>query len=204
MRVDRLPGMPEDEPGSGDAKPDGQHGSETQPADGLSERNQVTETPDRVEYYVALRTADQQASNQGHADPAIRDAPLTSAWDDIPGADHAPADPGQTRSLSCPSASRTSSTGTAGAAATATGRASRGKTEFPAGWDDKRIIDQVMDVARVPGATPILQPNHRWRVHGERDGVGITVIVHPEGGIWSAWPEEGSPGVVRNPTEGRR
>lgn len=89
MRVDRLPGMPEDEPGSGDAKPDGQHGSETQPADGLSERNQVTETPDRVEYYVALRTADQQASNQGHADPAIRDAPLTSAWDDVPGADHA-------------------------------------------------------------------------------------------------------------------
>jgi hypothetical protein len=39
------------------------------------------------------------------------------------------------------------------------------------------------------------------RVHGQRDDVGITVIVLPDGRIWSAWPDAGSPGVVKNPKE---
>jgi hypothetical protein len=34
--------------------------------------------------------------------------------------------------------------------------------------------------------------------------VAITAIVHPDGRIWTAWPEEGSPGVIRNPKEGQR
>jgi hypothetical protein len=78
------------------------------------------------------------------------------------------------------------------------------KTEFPAGWDDERIIGQIVDVARFPDARPVLQANDRWRVRGERDGVAITVVVHPDGRIWAAWPEEGSPGGIRNPREGQR
>jgi hypothetical protein len=79
-----------------------------------------------------------------------------------------------------------------------------GKTEFPADWDDKRIMGHIMDVARTPEAGPVWQPNQRWRVHGERDGVGINVVIKPDGRVWSAWPDEGSPGVVRNPTKGQR
>jgi len=78
------------------------------------------------------------------------------------------------------------------------------KTEFPASWDDSQIVDHSTDVARSPDVPPVLQPNHRWRVFGERDGVGITVIVLPDGRIWAAWPEEGSPGVIRNPKEGQQ
>jgi hypothetical protein len=75
------------------------------------------------------------------------------------------------------------------------------KTEFPSGWDDEKIIGHILDVARAPYDQPVLQPNHRWRVHGQRDDVGITVIVRPDGRIWSAWPDACSPGVVRNPRE---
>jgi hypothetical protein len=200
MPVDGLPGTPEDQPGTGDAKPDEQDGSETQCADGPS---QVTETRDRIEYYVALRTADQQASNPDYSDRLTRDVPSTSAWDDVPAADYAtrPRADSLTR---LPERISHILDGDRWGGGHRHGTGRPGKTEFPAGWDDKRIIDHVVDVARIPDATPVLQPNHRWRVHGERDGVGITVIVHPDGRIWSAWPEEGSPGVVRNPTEGRR
>jgi len=61
-----------------------------------------------------------------------------------------------------------------------------------------------MDVARHPDARPVWQPNHRWRLRGERDAVDVTVIVKPDGGIWAASPEEGGPGVIRNPTGGQR
>jgi Bacterial EndoU nuclease len=79
-----------------------------------------------------------------------------------------------------------------------------GKAEFPASWDDERTIGHIMDVARHPDTRPVWQPNHRWRLCGERDAVDVTVIVKPDGGIWAAWPAEGSPGVVRNPIEGPR
>jgi Bacterial EndoU nuclease len=76
-----------------------------------------------------------------------------------------------------------------------------GKTEFPAEWDDDKIIENVRDVARAPDDLPVFQPNHRWRVHGQRDGIGINVVVLPDGRIWSSWPDPGGPGVVKNPKE---
>jgi hypothetical protein len=76
-----------------------------------------------------------------------------------------------------------------------------GKTEFPASWDDEKIIGHVLDVARTPDDPPVFQANRRWRVHGHRDEVGINVVIQPDGRIWSAWPDAGSPGVVRNPRE---
>jgi Bacterial EndoU nuclease len=73
-----------------------------------------------------------------------------------------------------------------------------GKTEFPADWDDATITGNIAAVAKGPDSVE-QQPNGRWFVRGERDNVRIIVIVNPDGAIWTAWPEEDSPGVVRNP-----
>lgn len=55
-----------------------------------------------------------------------------------------------------------------------------------------------MDVAAAPDDPPVWQPNRRWRAHGVRDDVDVTVIVNHDGRVWTAWPESG-PGIVRNP-----
>lgn len=81
-----------------------------------------------------------------------------------------------------------------------TGRA--GKTEFPSSWDDNKIIDHIVDVARSPDQPPIYQKwNGRWLVRGTRDDVEIVVIVARDGRVWSGWPRPGGPGVVKNPEE---
>ena len=76
-----------------------------------------------------------------------------------------------------------------------------GKTEFPADWDDATITGNITAVAHGPESVR-QQVNGRWKARGERDQVGITVIINPDGAIWTAWPQAGSPGVVRNPKEG--
>jgi hypothetical protein len=74
------------------------------------------------------------------------------------------------------------------------------KTEFPAAWDDDKILGHVLDVARRPDSAPVLQDrNNRWICTGTRENVEISVILLRSGEVWTAWPEEGSPGVVRNP-----
>jgi hypothetical protein len=79
-----------------------------------------------------------------------------------------------------------------------------GKTEFPASWDDTKIMDNVLDVAKRPDCTPTLQHrNDRWICTGTRDDVEVSVIVLRSGEAWTSWPEEGGPGVVRNPRRGR-
>jgi Bacterial EndoU nuclease len=81
-----------------------------------------------------------------------------------------------------------------------TGRAD--KTEFPPDWDDDRIVDAVLSIAHNPGQPPEREDwNDRWQVSGTRDGVGIVAIVESDGSICTAWPLEGSPGVVRNPVK---
>jgi hypothetical protein len=75
-----------------------------------------------------------------------------------------------------------------------------GKTEFPASWTDKKIMGHVLDVVRRPDSPPVLQNrNNRWICSGTRDSVEVTAIVLRSGEIWTAWPEEGGPGVRRNP-----
>jgi Bacterial EndoU nuclease len=76
-----------------------------------------------------------------------------------------------------------------------------GKTEFPADWDEATVMDSIAAVAHVPDSVEH-QPNGRWFTCGECDNVWVTVIINPDGAIWTAWPEEGSPGVVRNPKVG--
>lgn len=77
-----------------------------------------------------------------------------------------------------------------------------GKTEFPAAWSDDQIAVDVVDIARSPDEPPVHQNwNDRWRVRGSREGVEIVAIVESDGGIWTAWPLEGGPGVVKNSEE---
>lgn len=73
------------------------------------------------------------------------------------------------------------------------------KTEFPERWSDDRIIAHVLSVAQSPDDTPFMQDNGRWKVHGVRDGVDVSVIVKPDGRIWTSYPEPGGEGVVENP-----
>jgi hypothetical protein len=81
------------------------------------------------------------------------------------------------------------------------GKGVEGNTEFPEGWDDPKILQNVADVAQNPDKAPFFQGNGRWRAEGVRDGVHITVIVEPDGTIITAYPREGDPGVVYNPKE---
>jgi Bacterial EndoU nuclease len=185
----------------GDAVSHDRGGLGARPADRPSGVIRQAETRDRADYREALRTADQTRSHMAHADRGA-DIGRSSAWDDVSTADHYGPRPDSPCLPTERAAHILDGDPWGGGHRHGTGRP--GKTEFPADWDDERIIGQIVDVACFPDARPVLQANHRWRVQGERDGVAITVVVHPDGRIWAAWPEEGSPGVIRNPREGPR
>jgi len=77
-----------------------------------------------------------------------------------------------------------------------------GKTEFPASWNDKKIMDNILDVAHRPDQAPTYQNwNGRWLARGKRDDVEIAVVITSDALIWSGWPRPGGPGVVKNPKE---
>lgn len=61
-----------------------------------------------------------------------------------------------------------------------------GKTELPVNWDDDKITDGILSVARSPDSAS-LQRNGRWKVEGVRDEVALTVIIMADGRIWSAF-----------------
>lgn len=78
-----------------------------------------------------------------------------------------------------------------------------GKTEFPATWDDAKIIHAILDISCHPKEPPVQQNwNGRWRVRGNHDGIEIVSILDPDGRVWSGWPLDGGPGVVKNPKKG--
>jgi hypothetical protein len=80
------------------------------------------------------------------------------------------------------------------------GTGTPGKTEFPEGWDDDKITESILSVARSPDSAT-LQRNGRWKVEGAHDGVALSVIINVDGRIWTAYPLPGSPGVRQNPKE---
>jgi hypothetical protein len=73
-----------------------------------------------------------------------------------------------------------------------------GKSEFPEGWDEDRIVDTVRDVAQNPDSAPLPRKGGGWEISGQRDGVDITVVVNKDGSIWTAYPTGGI-GVTKNP-----
>ncbi len=168
----------------------------------------LAETRSRSEYYEALRAADgYPAAAEDQRDPAPdRDSPErdwpSSGWETPGLADH--PDRPLLDSFRVPperAAHILDGDATGGGHRHGTGRP--GKTEFPATWDDKKIIDTVVDVARNPDRVPVHQAwNDRWQARGARSDVDIVVIVERDGTVWSGWPLEGGPGVVRNPKKG--
>ena len=179
VAIDGPSGAYDDDPEqAGDSKPEkgrGPSGHEvSSPAD-----TQPAEVRSRAEYCEELRAADKQmAASDGHSDRPPLDSQHVT--------------PERTKHI-------LDGDRWGGGHRHRTGRP--GKTEFPAAWDDEKVIGHVLDVARAPDNPPVFQANRRWRVHGYRDEVGINVVILPDGRIWSAWPDPGGLGVVRNPRE---
>ena len=174
-----------------------------QPDDRSAMGIQHAETRGHIEYFEGLQAADQRhRSEDGNPARAADTQRSSSAWDEVPAEDRATRPSPDSLSPS-PERAVHILDGDRWGGGYRHGMGRPEKTEFPADWDDRRIVDHIIDVARSPDVPPVLQPNHRWRVSGERNGVDISVIVQPDGQIWSAWPAEGSPGVTRNPKEGQ-
>jgi Bacterial EndoU nuclease len=77
-----------------------------------------------------------------------------------------------------------------------------GKTEFPVGWDDEKVTNVLLDVARRPDQQPGQQKwNDRWVARGTRDDVEVVVVISGDGRIWTGWPNPGGSGVIKNPEE---
>ena len=158
------------------------------------------EVRSRAEYYEALRATDQRMAAADGAELASGMTRTRSAWD-VEAVDGYPDCPPLDSLHVAPERAGHILDGDRWGGGHRHGTGRPGKTEFPSGWDDEKIIGHVRDVACNPGDPPVFQANRRWRVHGQREDVGITVIVQPDGGIWSAWPDAGGPGVVKNPRE---
>jgi uncharacterized protein YukE len=70
-----------------------------------------------------------------------------------------------------------------------------GKSEFPPGWSDDRIVDAVSDVATDPASVTTPLPGGRQIVDGTRSGVEIRVILDKAGNIVTGYPTN----LPRNP-----
>jgi hypothetical protein len=172
--------------------------------DGDIARAAPAETRTRAEYYEVLRAADDgsgqadenhpqaDTGTDRHADSGTK----RSGWDgvdaeDRPALDELHITPERVKHI-------LDGDSTGGGHRHGTGKP--GKTEFPASWDDEKIIDTLLDVARRPGRVPGHQEwNDRWVARGTRDDVEIAVVVTRDGSVWSGWPLPGGPGVVKNP-----
>ena len=76
------------------------------------------------------------------------------------------------------------------------GRGIPGKSEFPAGWSDDRIIATIEDVADDPASRRREEADGRTVVTGRRDGVELRVVVERDGRtIVTGYPTN----VPRNP-----
>jgi Bacterial EndoU nuclease len=213
MALDR----PEDDFEAGDARLEQQHLRSRGPGgDVPAARSGPAEPRTREEYYEALRAADDSSAGDNSADGHHADDSSAgdssadddnaadsrtdrSGWDSIDEKNRPPVDAIRV------SPERTTHIldGDSNGGGHRHGIGSPEKTEFPASWDDKKIMSNVLDVAQRPDAPPVLQHwNNRWVCSGTRDNVEVSVIVLRSGEVWTAWPEEGSPGVVRNPKKG--
>jgi Bacterial EndoU nuclease len=163
-------------------------------ADAAAARAEPAEPRTRTEYYEALRPARGEAV-RGDEKPADRQVGR-SGWDAIDAGNRPDIDALRVT----PERATHILDGDATGGGHRHGTGKPGKTEFPASWDDGKIIDTVLDVARRPDATPGHQEwNDRWVARGTRDDVGIVAVMERDGRVWSAWPLPGGPGVVKNP-----
>lgn len=195
MTVDRpADDAPEEISGSRREK---QHEHDRLPADGMSGGTEIADPRTRADYYQALRAAVDQQARAVQAESTSADGSPRSAWNNADALTRPPLD-----ALRMPPERAIHILyGDATGGGHRYGTGTPGKTEFPASWDDDRIVLATTFVASSPENVH-QQWNQRWNARGEFDNVRITVIIEPDGTIWTAWPEEGSPGVVRNPEAG--
>jgi hypothetical protein len=78
------------------------------------------------------------------------------------------------------------------------GQGKPGKTEFPPGWSDEKILGEISDVATDPGSKVKPGRGGMQVIEGKRDGVDIRTIYDPNTGRMVGWPTKG-PGVIQNP-----
>jgi len=161
-------------------------------------RPEPPESRSREEYYEALRVASagKAADDGGEAVDAER-----SGWDSVDAEDRPKAEdirvtPERTTHI------LDGEPGGGGGHQHGVGKP--GKTEFPASWTDERVIANILDVARRHDKPPTRQVwNDSWLCSGTRDAVKVWSVVERSGDILTGWPEEGGPGVVRNPKKGK-
>jgi hypothetical protein len=190
-----------------DVRPEGAGGGAPVRPPGSAESAQRAESLTRAEYYEVRRAADGRtpdATPDGVSSGAPDEADAGSdrgGWDQVEATDRPPAEDIR---VSPERATHILDGEPDGGGGHRHGTGKPGKTEFPASWDDMKIMDNVLDVAQRPDCTPTLQHrNNRWICTGTRDDVEVSVIVLRSGEAWTSWPEEGGPGVVRNPRRGR-
>ena len=165
--------------------------------DGVIAEPEIGETRTPAEYYRALRAAVDGEAPESDRTTEPADAGRHSGWDDVAAAIRPPLD-----ALRLPPERATHILdGDATGGGHRPGTGSPGKTEFPADWDDDTILDAITTVAHSPERVH-QQWNKHWKARGEHDNVLLDVIIKPDATIWTGWPEEGSPGVVRNPKAG--
>ena len=194
-------------------------------------RSEPAEPRTREEYYEALRAADASSADGGSADGRSADgASGDDGSGDDASADDASAD-GRSGEEPRVADSRTDQSGwdsvdaanrpsldalrvspertthildgdADGSGGHRHGIGNPGKTEFPASWNDEKIMNALLDVARQPDHPPRHQEwNDRWVARGTRDDVEVVAVIARDGRIWSGWPTPGGPGVVKNPKE---
>jgi hypothetical protein len=190
----------EDADGPGEVRPELHLHHGRTGGDAHATPREPAETRSRAECYEALRAADSGSDrdggdNQREASDAQEGK---SGWDSVDAEKQPPLDALRT------TAERTKhildGDETGGGHRYGTGNP--GETEFPASWDDKKIIDNIRDVARRPDEPPVYQDwNKRWLVRGTREEITTMVVIASDGQIWTGWPRPGGPGVVKNPKE---
>lgn len=159
-------------------------------------RTEPAETRSHSEYYEVLRAADGATSSE--ADPGDSRG-NRSGWDSIDAEKRPPAEDIEVS----PKSRMHILDGDKNGGGHRPGTGKPGKTEFPASWDDDKIIEKVTDVARRPDKPPTYQDWDTWLCTGTREEVTVWAVVEPDGHVLTGWPEEGGPGVVRNPRKGK-
>jgi hypothetical protein len=196
MALDR----PDDDFEVGDARPEQHLRDRTQGSDVPAARSEPAEPRTHEEYYEALRAADGGRLPEGD-DPAADVQPDRSGWDSVDATNRPVLDSFRVSPERCGHILDGDAVGGGGGHRHGVGKP--GKTEFPASWDDEKVIASVLDVARKPDKPPTRQDwNDTWLCTGSRDNVEVSTVVERSGDILTGWPEEGGPGVVRNPRKG--
>ena len=182
-----------------DVQPDQRLRHSASSGDASQARAELVEHRSHAEYYEALRAADGKSAESDDGRRARADAcPDDSGWAAIDAKERPPLD----ALVVTPERAKHILDGDAtDSGGHRHGTGNPGKTEFPASWDDKKIIDTILDVARRPDEPPIYQDWGRWLALGKRYEVEVVVVIAGDGRIWSGWPRPGGPGVVRNPKE---